>query len=120
MGLIMAAIKWIHVATLYTYWRRTPSGSISITAALHGASRLRNSTPLSKTHHSNAHLLLIQLAAFCGSFNRGVDSPLFGLRDGRPTHQQFIKTHQYSSKAKTKQTRGTSNSDSIPQKEKTP
>lgn len=30
------------------------SNGVSITAALHGASRLRNSTPLSKTHHSNA------------------------------------------------------------------
>lgn len=85
----MAAIKWIHVATLlalgssiygvYIVEVGPRSGSISITGALHGASRLRNSTPLSKTHHSNGHLWSLSLlAAFC--FEQGVDSPLFGFR----------------------------------------
>lgn len=72
MSLIMAAIKRPHHAPRSTLLHAPASSiagnnininigigisistSVSITAALHGASRLRNSTPLSKTHHSNA------------------------------------------------------------------
>lgn len=73
MSLIMAAIKRPHHAPRSTFLLPRAgsiagsnninigigigisiSNGVSITAALHGASRLRNSTPLSKTHHSNA------------------------------------------------------------------
>lgn len=107
--------------SLHILWRWSPipiPDSISITAALHGASRLRNSTPLSKTHHSNAHLLLFDAYAFCCSFSAEALNLLFS---GAHVSQlignllKLINTHQ---RQKTKQTRGTSNCDSIFQKRK--
>lgn len=145
MSLIMAAIKRPHHAPRSTLLHAPASSiagnninigigigisisiSVSITAALHGASRLRNSTPLSKTHHSNAARRWGLLCAHSryrypkqvpGQFSASVSVSLslsvslsatvcicfdccplcLGNQARLKTHQQFIKTHQYSSK----------------------